>query len=98
MNLLKCSFGVSAGKFLGSIIHEHGIEIDPMKIESINKVPPPLSKNDMQKFLEKLNYLRQFIFNLSGKISAFAPIFRLKNEAEFIWGANQQRAFDDIKK
>jgi hypothetical protein len=38
-----------------------------------------------------------FIFNLSEKISAFAPILRLKNEAEFTWGADQQRAFDDIK-
>jgi hypothetical protein len=38
MNPLKCMLGVSAGKFLGFIIHERGIEIDPMKIESINKV------------------------------------------------------------
>jgi hypothetical protein len=58
MNQLKCVFGVSAGKFLGLIIHEHGIEIDPAKIESINKVQPPQCKNDMQKFLGKLNYLR----------------------------------------
>jgi hypothetical protein len=28
MNPRKCAFGVSAGKFLGFIIHEHGIEID----------------------------------------------------------------------
>jgi hypothetical protein len=41
MNLLKCVFGVSAGKFLGFIINEHDIEIDPKKIESINKVQPP---------------------------------------------------------
>jgi hypothetical protein len=83
MNPLKSVFGVSTGKFLGFIIHEHGIEIDPTKLESINKVQPPHCKNDMQKFLEKLNYLRQFIFNLSGRINAFAPILRLKNEAEF---------------
>jgi hypothetical protein len=38
MNPLKCVFGVSAGKFLGFIIHKYGIEIDPTKIESINKV------------------------------------------------------------
>jgi hypothetical protein len=86
MNPLKCVFVVSTGKFLGFIIYEHGIEIDPMKIESINKVQPPQSKNDMQKFLGKLNYLRWFIFDLLGKISAFAPILRLKNEAEFSWG------------
>jgi hypothetical protein len=38
MNMLKCVFGVLADKFLGFIIHEHGIEIEPKKIESINKV------------------------------------------------------------
>jgi hypothetical protein len=41
MNLLKYASGVSDGQFLGFIIHEHGIEIDPKKIESINKVKPP---------------------------------------------------------
>jgi hypothetical protein len=38
MNPLKYVFGVSASKFSGFIIHEHGIEIDPTKIESINKL------------------------------------------------------------
>jgi hypothetical protein len=64
MNLLKCVFGVSAGKFFGFIIHEHGMEIEPIKIESINKLQPPQCKNDMQKFLGKVNYLRRFISNL----------------------------------
>jgi hypothetical protein len=35
---------------------------------------------------------------LLGKISTFAPILWLRNEVEFTWGADQQRAFDDIKK
>jgi hypothetical protein len=38
MNPLKCVFGVSAGKFLGFIIHENGMAIDPKKIEAIQKV------------------------------------------------------------
>jgi hypothetical protein len=41
MNPLKCAFGVSADKLLGFIIHEHGIEIDHTKVESINKMQPP---------------------------------------------------------
>jgi hypothetical protein len=98
MNPLKCVFAVSAGKFFRFIIHEHDIEIDPTKIESINKVQPLQCKNDMQKILQKLNYFRWFISNLSGKISTFASILQLKNEAEFTWGADQQCAFDDIKK
>jgi hypothetical protein len=79
---------VSASKFLGFIIHENGIEIDPKKLESIQKVQPPQSKNDMQKFIGELNYLWRFIFNLSGKISAFTAIPHLKNEADFTWGQN----------
>jgi hypothetical protein len=51
-------FGVSAGKFLGFIIHKLGVEIDPKKIVSINKVQLPQCKNGMQKFLGKVNYLR----------------------------------------
>jgi hypothetical protein len=44
MNSRKCAFGVSAGKFLGFIIHEHGIEIDPDRIKSIRIVEPPTCK------------------------------------------------------
>jgi hypothetical protein len=51
MNPLKWVFGVSAGKFLGFIIYEHGIEINPTRIESIDKVQLRQCKNDMQKFL-----------------------------------------------
>ena len=51
MNPLKCAFGVLAGKFLGFIIHEKGIEIDPMRIEAMKKVEAPAYKKDLQKFL-----------------------------------------------
>ena len=38
MNPLKCAFGVSAGMFLGFIVHEKGIEVDPKIIEAMKKV------------------------------------------------------------
>ena len=89
MNPLKCAFGVSAGKFLGFIIHENGIEIDPKKVEAIRNLEEPTCKRDVQKLLGKINYLRRFISNLAGKIESFVPLLRLKNEAEFTWGAEQ---------
>ena len=64
----------------------------------MKKVEAPSCKKDLQKFLGKVNYLRRFISNLSGKINAFTPILRLKNEAEFTWGVEQQEAFEKIKK
>ena len=68
MNLLKCAFGVMAGKFLGFIIHEKGIEIDHKRIEAMKRVEAPICKKDLQKFLGKVSYLRRFISNLSGKL------------------------------
>ena len=64
----------------------------------MKKLEAPTCKKDLQKFLDKVNYLRRFISNLSRKINAFTPILRLKNEAEFTWGAEQQEAFEKIKK
>ena len=87
MNPLKCAFSVLAGKFLGFIIHEKGIEIDPKRVEAMKKVEAPTCKKDLQKFLGKVNFLRRFISNLSGKIDAFTPILRLRDETEFTWGA-----------
>ena len=57
----------------------------------MKRVEAPTCKKDLQKFLGKINYLRRFISNLSGKIDAFTPILRLKNEAEFTWGQNSKR-------
>jgi hypothetical protein len=98
MNPRKCAFGVSAGKFLGFIIHEHGIEIDPDRFKSIRNVGPPTCKVEVQKFLGKVNYLRRFISNLARKIDAFTPILRLKNDAEFAWGQSSRKHLISLKK
>jgi hypothetical protein len=91
MNPRKCAFGVLAGKFLGFIIHEHGIEIDHDRIKSIRNVGPPTYKLEVQKSVGKINYLWRFISNLARKIDAFTPILRLKNDAEFTWGQSSRK-------
>jgi hypothetical protein len=64
MNPLKCAFRVTSGRFLWFIVHEHGIQIDPKKIESIGKIGELVCKKDVQKLFSKINYLRCFISNL----------------------------------
>jgi hypothetical protein len=97
MNPTKCAFGVSARCFLGFIVHEGGIVIDPKKVKSIKKLGEPTCKRDVQKILGKINYLRWFIANLAGKVDSFLPLFRLKHEKEFKWGEEQREAFERIK-
>jgi hypothetical protein len=97
MNPLKCTFRVTSGRFLGFIVHEHGIQIEPKKIESIRKIGEPVCKKDVQKLLSKINYLRHSISNLAGQVESLLPLVRLKHEEEFTWGAEQREAFEKSK-
>jgi hypothetical protein len=86
MNPLKCAFEVTSERFLGFIVHEHGIQIEPKKIESIRKIGEPVCKKDVQKLLSKINYLCHFISNLAGRVESLLPLVRLKLDEEFTWG------------
>jgi hypothetical protein len=74
MNQLKCDFRVTSGRFLGFIVLEHSIKIDPKKIESIGKIGEPVCKKDVQKLLGKINYLGHFISNLAGRVESLLPL------------------------
>ena len=78
MNTNKCAFGVSAGQFLGFMVHQRGIEISRRSIDAIGKVVAPTNKTELQSLIGKINFIRQFISNLSGKIRAFSPLLKLK--------------------
>jgi hypothetical protein len=91
MNPLKCAFGVTLGRFLGFIVYEHGIQIDPKKIEFIRKIGEPVCKKDAQKLLGKINYLHHFISNLAGRVESLLPLVRLKHEEELTWGQNNDK-------
>jgi hypothetical protein len=78
MNPMKYAFGVSAGRFLGFIMHQHGIQVDPIKLESIKRIGEPTCKKDEQKLLGKINYLRRFISNLAGRVETFVPLHYTK--------------------
>jgi ribonuclease HI len=97
MNPFKCAFGVSTGHFLGFIVHEHGIQIDPKKVKSIQKFEEPACKRDVQKLLGKINYLRHFIANIAGKVDPLLPLVRLWHEKDFVWGREQRIALEKIR-
>ncbi|GKV50000.1 hypothetical protein SLEP1_g56718 [Rubroshorea leprosula] len=98
MNPLKCAFGVSAGNFLGYLVHERGLEVDKNKARAVIEAKPPQNKKELQRFLGQVNFLRRFISNLAGKIRVFSPLLKLKSEADFKWEEHYQSAFDMIKR
>jgi len=97
MNPNKCAFGVSAGQFLGFMVHQRGIEISRRSIDAINKIVAPTNKTELQSLIGRINFIRRFISNLSSKIHASSPLLKLKADQEFMWGEEQQLALDKIK-
>jgi hypothetical protein len=97
MNPNKCAFGVSAGEFLGFLVHEGGIEVGKKSMKAIDEVVPPTNLKELQSLLGKMNFVRRFISNLSQKVLPFSPLSRIQKDQKFVWGNEQQKAFNEIK-
>jgi hypothetical protein len=97
MNPKKCAFGVSVGQFLGFLVHEWGIEIGLKSQEAVRTMVPPTTKKELQQLIDKINFIRRFISNLSERMEPFMDLVKIKADEEFHRGAEQQRAFEEIK-
>ena len=95
MNPLKCAFGVSAGKFLGFLVHQCGIDVDPTRASAIATMKPPTTHKELKIFLGKLSYIRRFIPGLAVVTSTFAPL--LKKGAPFHWSTECQETFEKVQ-
>ena len=95
MNPKNCTFGVTSGKFLGHIVSECGIEVDPEKIRAILGMPASRTEREIRGFVGILQYISHFIARL---IDICEPIFRLLRKSQpTVWDDDCQSAFKKIK-
>ena len=94
MNPLKCAFGVLAGKFLDFLVHQRGIDVDPVRASAIATMKPPTTYKELKSFLGKLSYRRRFFPGLAAVTSTFSPL--LKKGAPFHWSTECQQAFKKV--
>uniref|UniRef100_A0A2N9GT53 Reverse transcriptase domain-containing protein n=1 Tax=Fagus sylvatica TaxID=28930 RepID=A0A2N9GT53_FAGSY len=92
MNPLKCAYGFSTNKFLGFLVHQRGMDVDPMRASTIATMKPPTTHKELKSFLGKLSYIRRFIPSLTAITSTFAPL--LKKGVPFRWSLECQQAFE----
>ena len=83
MNPLKFAFGVFAGNFLGFLVHQWRIDVDPSKAQAIATMKPPTTVKELKSFLGKLSYIWRFIPGLAALIAAFTPL--LKKGRPYRW-------------
>ena len=93
LNPAKCAFGVSAGKFLGFIVNNRGIEANPDKIKAVLDMPPPSSIKEVQRMTGRIAALSRFVSRASDKCQ---PFFQVLKKA-FQWDSNCEEAFSALK-
>jgi hypothetical protein len=97
-NLEKCSFGMDRVHYLGYIIDQHGVHVDPTKIQVIRDWPAPTTLTELQSFLGLANFYHRFVLGFSHIAWALSQVTRGGGKEKFVWGLSQQQAFDDLKK
>ncbi|KAL5549371.1 hypothetical protein UlMin_004602 [Ulmus minor] len=65
LNWEKCHFMVKEGIVLGHKVSRDGLEVDKAKVETIEKLPPPVSVKGIRSFLGHAGFYRRFIKDFS---------------------------------
>ena len=92
----KCEFEKTRIEYLGLIISQNSVEMDPAKIAAVVDWPAPTCKREVQSFLGFANFYRRFIEDFS-KIAR--PMFDLtKKDTPYVWSAACDIAFQGLKR
>jgi hypothetical protein len=94
--LNKCEFWLKDVSFLGHIISEEGISIDPSKVKNVLSWNTPKNVSDIRSFLGLTRYYTRFI-EVFSKISK--PMIELLEKSKtFEWTPRREASFQELKK
>ena len=91
----KCDFKTVETEYLGLIVSEGQIKMDPGKVKGVTSWLVPKNRKELQGFLEFLNFYHRFI---EGFASTMHPLNALTSKKiPFKWTPTCQEAFDTLK-
>ncbi|SPC64318.1 uncharacterized protein UHOD_11723 [Ustilago sp. UG-2017b] len=94
----KCQFSTSQTEFLGFVVSDQGVSMDPSKTEVITNWPVPKSVHDVQVFLGFCNFYRKFIPQYSRTAYPLTQLLRKEAQsAPFAWNNEAQHAFEQLR-
>ena len=92
LNLPKTRLRHKQVNFQGRIFGSERLKPDPAKISAIINMPVPVDKAGVHRLLGMVNYLMKFAPHLSDLKKPLRAL--LRNDTEFLWDNNLDKAFD----
>ena len=96
----KCEFGVNKVHFLGHVISENGVAVDPRNTDKVQKFPVPVTQKQLRGFLGLCNYYRRFVKNYSTICVPLNALLKKEVKRNFSpsdWTPQCQAAFETLK-
>ncbi|KAG7543335.1 Integrase catalytic core [Arabidopsis thaliana x Arabidopsis arenosa] len=93
--LSKCSFWQRSIGFLGHIVSEEGVSVDPEKIRSIKQWPTPRNATEVRSFLGLAGYYRKFVKGFASLAQAMTLLTR--KDTKFVWTKECEESFSGLK-
>jgi hypothetical protein len=91
----KCVFEQQTITYLGLVIGEGEVCMNPLKVEAVHTWPPPKDLHKLCMFMGPIGWLKPF---LKGYMHKSHPLNHLtKKGVEFVWTPQCQHAFDALK-
>ena len=91
----KCKLFQKSVEYLGHMVSEEGVIMDPAKVEAVQQWPAPHSVKDIRSFLGLCSYYRKYIRGFS-TIAACLNKLTGKNRP-FLWTEECMEAFQTLK-
>jgi hypothetical protein len=95
--LTKCEFWRDTLPFLGHVISQAGISMDPSKLTAIQHWPAPATVTQLQSFLGLANYYRRFVKDYSAIAAPLTALCSPKLKKDLPWTQEHQAAFEQLK-
>ncbi|WVZ76471.1 hypothetical protein U9M48_024447, partial [Paspalum notatum var. saurae] len=92
----KCAFWLREVSFLGHILSEKGVAVDPSKVEHVLNSKQPETVTEIRSFLGLVGYYRRFIKDFSKTAKPMTSL--TKKNAKYLWDSKCEEAFTSLKK
>ncbi|WVZ93955.1 hypothetical protein U9M48_039904 [Paspalum notatum var. saurae] len=92
----KCAFWLKEESFLGHILSEKGVAVDPSKVKDVLNWKQPETVTEIWSFIGLAGYYRRFIKDISKTAKPMTSL--TKKNAKYVWSSNCDEAYQTLKK